>query len=143
MYPAKADPGNPLETVITSLINMAAAGLYQPSLNSASLSGDKTTYALRFLADTGVMDARAQALGITTDQYGMLREEKGHLPPGAWWLAPIGLLNHTVLSNDNNGDRDGALIMGSLLLILIALPYIPGLNRLPELFGLNKFIWRV
>ncbi|HET7320217.1 MAG TPA: cytochrome b N-terminal domain-containing protein [Candidatus Saccharimonadales bacterium] len=143
VYPGKADAKNPLEPAITSLVNMAAAGLYEPTLNSASPSGDKSTYALRFLADTGVMDDRAQALGITTDQYGMLREEQGHLPPGAWWLAPIGVLNHTVLSNDDNGDRDGAIILGTFFLLLIAFPYIPGLNRLPEVFRLYKVIWRV
>lgn len=111
--PNKADPKNPLEQSVLQLVVMAKAGLYEPSLNSASPTGDKTTYALRFLADTGVMDDKAHSLGITTDQYGMLREEKGHIPAGAWWLAPIGLLNHTVLSNDENGDRDGAIIFGA------------------------------
>jgi cytochrome b6 len=142
-YPNKANVNNPLEQVVISLVNMASAGLYQPTLNSASPSGDQTTYALRFLADTGVMDDHAQALGITTDQYGMLREEKGHIPPGAWWLAPIGLLNHTVLAHDDNGDRDGAIILGLFLLLLTALPYIPGLNRLPEWLRVYKLIWRV
>lgn len=142
-YPGKADPKNPLEQVINQLIGLAANGFYQPALNSASPTGDQTTYGLRFLADTGVLDDRAQALGITTDQYGMLREEKGHIPPGAWWLAPIGLLNHTVLANDDNGDRDGAIILGMFMLLLIAFPYIPGLNRLPEWFRLYKLIWRV
>lgn len=141
-YPAKADAKNPLEQTVTSLVGMAAAGLYQPALNSASPSGDQTTYGLRFLADTGVMDERAQALGITTDQYGMLREEKGHIPPGAWWLAPIGLLNHTVLAHDDNGDRDGAIILGLFLLLLTAFPYIPGLNRLPEALKAYKLLWR-
>jgi cytochrome b6 len=142
-YPSKSIANNPLEQVVISLVNMASAGLYQPALNSVSPSGDQTTYALRFMADTGVMDNRAQALGITTDQYGMLSEEKGHIPPGAWWLAPIGLLNHTVLAHDDNGDRDGAIILGLFLLLLTALPYIPGLNRLPEWLKVYKLIWRV
>lgn len=140
-YPDQA-AGNPLELTIAQLVKLAAAGLYQPALNSASPSGDQTTYGLRFLADTGVLDDRAQALGITTDQYGMLREEKGHIPPGAWWLAPIGLLNHTVLAHDDNGDRDGAIILGLFLLLLTAFPYIPGLNRLPEWTRVYKLIWR-
>lgn len=143
VYPANPDPGNPLEVLISQLISMAGTGLYQQSLTSPAPTSMQTSYPLRFLADTGIMDSRAQSLGITTDQYGMLSEESGHLPPGAWWLAPIGLLNHTVLANDDNGDRDGAIILGSLLLLLIALPYIPGLNRLPEIFHLNKFIWRI
>jgi cytochrome b6 len=142
-YPGKADAKNPLEQAVAALVNMAAAGLYQPALNTVSPSGDQTTYSLRFLADTGVMNDRAQSLGITTDQYGMLREEKGHIPPGAWWLAPIGLLNHTVLAHDSNGDRDGAIILGLFLLLLTAFPYIPGLNRLPEWTRAYKLIWHV
>lgn len=141
-YPSKPDPGNPLETVFSALTDMAAAGFYEPSLIAAGSSGDQTTYVIRFLADSGVLDDRAQALGITTDQYGMLREEKGRIPPGAWWLAPIGLLNHTVLAHDDNGDRDGAIILGSSLLLLIAFPFIPGLNKLPDKLKVYKLIWR-
>ena len=142
VYPKKADSTNLPEQVIISLIGMAQSGLYESSLNAANPSGNTTTYALRFQSDTGVLSDRAQSLGITTDQYGMLREEKGSLPPGAWWLAPIGLLNHTVLSRDSNGDRDGAIILGLCMLLLIALPYIPGLNRLPEWLKVYKLIWR-
>lgn len=142
-YPAKDNAKNPLEGTIISLVNMAAAGLYEPALNSAaSPTGDLSTYPLRFLADTGVMDDNAQSLGITTDQYGMLREEKGRIPPGAWWLAPIGVLNHTILANDDNGDRDGAIILGCFLLLLMAFPFIPGLNRIPDWVKVYKLIWR-
>lgn len=142
-YPAqRPDSANPLESVVVSLTNMAAAGLYEPALNSAPSGGDQSTYSLRFLADTGVLEDNATSLGITTDQYGMLREEKGTIPPGAWWLAPIGLLNHTVLANDDNGDRDGAIILGCFLLLLMAFPFIPGLNRLPEWLKVYKLIWR-
>jgi len=141
-YPAKDSTNNLLISVVSTLTNAAGAGVYEPLLNSASPSGDQTTYAIRFLSDTGVLDNQAQALGITTDQYGMLREEKGHLPPGAWWLAPIGLLDHTVLASDNNGDRDGAIILGLLSLLLIAFPFIPGLNQLPDKLKVYKLIWR-
>ena len=140
--PLNPNAKNPLEGVISSLSSMAAAGFYEPALNSANPSGDQTSYALRFLADTGVMDTNAQALGITTDQYGMLREEKGRIPPGAWWLAPIGLLNHTVLANDDNGDRDGAIILGMFIFLLIVFPFIPFLNRLPDWLKVYKLIWR-
>ena len=121
---------------------MAQSGLYEAALQKEVSQGDDRTYVTRFLADTGVMDAKAQDLKMTTDQYGMLREEKGILPPGAWWLAPLGLLDHTILANDVNQDRDGAEILGLMVLLLIAFPYIPYLNRLPEKIGLDKFIWR-
>ncbi len=142
-YPAKPAASNLLISVISSLTNEAKAGLYQPAINSANPNqGDQTTYAVRFLADTGVMDAKAQGLGLTTQQYGMLREEKGHIPPGAWWLAPVGLMNHTILAHDDNQDRDGAIILGSALLLLIAFPFIPGLNKLPDKLKAYKYFWK-
>lgn len=142
-YPKNPPANNPLVLIISSLTSAASAGLYQPALNSANPSGDQTTYAIRFISDTGVLDTKAGALGITTEQYGMLREENGKkLPLGAWWLAPIGLLDNTVLANDANGDRDGAIILGTFLLLLIAFPYIPGLNKLPDKLKVYKLIWK-
>jgi hypothetical protein len=32
--------------------------------------------------------------------------------------------------------------MAVLTLILIFVPYIPGLNRLPQLLGVHRLIWR-
>lgn len=136
-------PSSPVMTIVADLTTMAQAGLYEPSLSSAADAAhiQVATAADRFLSDTGVLSDEATLLGITTDQYGMVREEKGKTP-GAWWLLPIGLLNHTVLSNDDNGDRDGAIIFGSLLLTLLAFPFIPYLNQLPDKLKLYKLFWR-
>ncbi len=131
---------NPLILAVSSLVVMAQSGLYQASLDAQS-AGNNQTYSLRFLSDTGVLYGEAQSLHITTDQWGMMHEEKGVLPPGAWWLAPLGILDHTVLANDANGDRDGAEILGFLALLLVLFPFIPYLNRLPEKIGLAKKIW--
>jgi hypothetical protein len=142
-YPGKPHTSNPLEGSIIALVSMARSGLYEASLNSVDPTNSNTTYDSRFLADTGVLGDQAQALGITTEQYGMIREEKGHIPPGAWWLAPIGVLNHTVLANDDNGDRDGAIILGLSILLIMAFPFIPILNRIPEWLHIDTLIWRV
>ncbi len=132
---------NPVISAVNSLIAMARSGLYQTAVDGED-AAIRPTYSLRFLADTGMLDAEANQLHMTTDQWGMLREEHGAIPPGAWWLAPLGFLNHTILANDPNGDRDGALILGALLLLLIIFPYVPYLNRLPEKIGVAEWIWR-
>ncbi len=138
-----AEPkNNPAFAIVSSLAGMAKSGLYEAALRNNNGAGYETTYVTRFLADTGVPDDTATSLKMTTDQYGMIREESGSIPPGAWWLAPIGLLNHTVLANDDNGDRDAAIIIGAALLLLLAFPFIPGINRIPEKLGLYKLIWR-
>lgn len=135
---------NPAITIVDQLVTMAQAGLYEPALsaaNAVAIPGNSTTYVLRFLADSGALEDKASSLNLTTDQYGMLHEEAGYAP-GAWWLAPIGLLNHTILANDSNGDRDAALIFGSTFLLLLAFPFIPILNQLPDKLKVYKFIWR-
>ena len=134
--------GNPVIATVSVLTKFAQTGAYESILQSESAGSDDRTYVTRFLSDTGIMDTKAESLNITTGQYGMLREEQGILPPGAWWLAPLGFLDNTVLANDPNQDRDGAEILGLLILLLIAFPYIPYLNRIPEKIGLDKFIWR-
>lgn len=139
----KSVPKGQAADVVDQLTTMASAGLYEPAVGAANAraTGDQTTYTLRFLADTGVLEDRAKNINMTTEQYGMLHEESSKAP-AVWWLAPIGVLNHTVLANDENGDRDAALIFGSFLIIMLAFPYIPYLNQLPDKLKVYKLIWR-
>jgi ubiquinol-cytochrome c reductase cytochrome b subunit len=133
---------NPVILTVETLVGMAQSGLYEPALTAAndSASAGSSTYVLRFLSDSAVLQDKATSINLTTQQYGMLREEGGHAP-GAWWLAPIGVLNHTVLSSDANGDRDASIIFGSFFLLLIAFPFIPYLNQLPDKLKVYKLIW--
>lgn len=140
--PGALPKGNPAIAIVDNLTTMAKSGLYEAVLRDSNGSAYDTTYVTRFLADTGVPDDTATSLKMTTDQYGMVREEAGNLPPGAWWLAPIGVLNHTVLAKDDNGDRDAAIIIGSFIFLLLAFPFIPFVNRLPEKLRIYKLIWR-
>ena len=140
--PSKA-PRGPLMTAIDALTSLAASGLYDQFLagsDGSNVFNDGSTYTDRFLSDTGVLEDKATMLGITTEQYGMVREEKG-ATPGAWWLVPIGVLNHTILANDDNGDRDAAIIFGSLLISMLAFPFIPYLNQLPDKLFVYRLIW--
>ncbi len=135
---------NTAVTIISQLVGMAQAGLYEPAIaasNAQSNPGNSTTYVTRFLSDSGVLADKAANLSLTTDQYGMLHEEAGS-SPGAWWLAPIGILNHTILAGDDNGDRDAALIFGSFFILMIAFPFIPILNQIPDKLKVYKLIWR-
>jgi ubiquinol-cytochrome c reductase cytochrome b subunit len=144
------DGKSPIQTnnnviaTVDALVNMGKAGLYEPALASASVPvslGSPNTYVLRFLSDSGVLEGKAAGLSLTTDQYGMLHEEAG-LAPSAWWLAPIGILNHTILAGDSNGDRDAAMIFGSFFLLMMAFPFIPIVNQIPDKLGLYRLIWR-
>lgn len=132
---------NPIISIVSFLTIMGKSGLYEAALHNESDTGYNPTYALRFLSDTGILEDKANKLNITTPQYGMLREEKG-FAPGAWWLAPLGLMDNTILKNDDNQDRDGAEILGLFMLTFLAFPYIPFLNQLPDKLKVYTLIWR-
>ncbi len=138
---ATATSSNPIVSMIGALVPMAQSGLYESAIDREN-SNINNTYSINFLRDTGVLDTEAAVVGITTKEWGMVKEDKPGLPPGAWWFAPIGMLNSTVLANDNDGDRDGASILGLIMLIFITFPYIPYLNQLPERLHLAPVIWK-
>lgn len=133
---------NPVIPMVSSLVLMAQSGLYESALKGEEATNYNPTYVLRYLSDTGVLEDKADKLTITTPQYGMLREETGSIPPGAWWLAPLGFMDNTILKNDDNQDRDGAEIIGVFVLLLLAFPYIPFVNQFPDKLNLYKFIWK-
>ncbi|HUY62668.1 MAG TPA: cytochrome b N-terminal domain-containing protein [Candidatus Paceibacterota bacterium] len=135
---------NPVISIISTLMPAAANGTYEKLLDGADPSPE--TYSLRFLNDMDVFEQKAETLNMDTAEWGMAKDETGSvwaLPPGSWWLTPLGMVNSAFDLLDNpNGDRDGAEILGLLMLIFIMFPYIPYLNRLPELFRLAPVIWK-
>jgi ubiquinol-cytochrome c reductase cytochrome b subunit len=138
-------PDNSVSRIVDSLVVMAETGLYEQSIadsNDSFTAGNHTTYVIRLLADTGVLADKATSLSLTTDQYGMLHEESSTNPVGAWWLAPIGVLNHTILNGDQNGDRDAAVLIGLFLLLMVAFPFIPFVSDIPEKLKMHKLFQR-
>ncbi|HUX35547.1 MAG TPA: cytochrome b N-terminal domain-containing protein [Candidatus Paceibacterota bacterium] len=135
---------NPVVAILNTLMPAAKSGLYESLLNQENPSAN-STYTLRFLNDTGALEDKATSLNMNTAQWGMTKDETGSLlklPPGSWWLAPLGLVNTAFnLLNNPYGDRDAGEILGLVILLFILFPYIPYLNRLPEKLNLGRFIW--
>jgi hypothetical protein len=131
--------------MVSALMPAAGSGLYETILDGEN-PAINDTYTLRFLSDLGVPETRAGQVGFATEQGGMAKDENGHMfsfPPGSWWLAPLWALNSAFdLPNNDHGDRIAAEVLGAFMLLFIAFPYIPYLNRLPELLHVAPFIWR-
>ena len=141
---AFASSTNPVIVMLNTLVPMAQGGLYESLLNQENPTANNT-YVLRFLDDTGALHAKAASLDMSTAEWGMAKDETGSvfkLPPGSWWLLPLGMINSAfgLLSNPY-GDRDAAVILGLIMLLFVAFPYIPYVNRLPKLLHLAPFIW--
>ncbi len=142
---AEASTTNPIIAMLTTLLPIAKSGLYESLLNQENPSANNT-YTLRFLVDMGIPEAKAATLNMDTLQWGMTKDETGSvwkLPPGSWWLLPLAVVNSVFnLPNNIYGDRDAAFILGFIMLTFILFPYIPYVNRLPELLNLGPFIWK-
>jgi hypothetical protein len=84
---------------------------------------------------------KAQALNLLGTQWGMMNET-GSWPGQAWlWLYTF-WYQIPPYSTSPNGDAYVWVTMAVLTLLLILVPYIPGLNRLPRYLGVYKLIWR-
>ncbi len=140
---ATASTTNPVISMIGTLMPMAKSGLYESLLNQENPSTN-STYTLRFLSDTGVLDAKAESLNMDTASWGMAKDDSGSilgLPPGSWWLLPIGIINSSFNLLDNSrGDEIAGEILGVIILIFILFPYIPYLNRIPDMLPFAAFI---
>ncbi len=83
----------------------------------------------------------AGALNMSGEQWGINHDEQAY--PGPWWLTPYTFFYQIPPWNTSDaGDQMAAYTVGLLFLVLIFVPWVPGLNRLPKLLPLHKLIWR-
>ncbi len=142
-YALVGGPATTSADMIAALVPSIQSGAYEATLDAEDPAPD--TYSLRFLNDMGVLEDKAGTLGFSTAQMGMARDENGGLtlPPGSWWFLPLGILNQTFDLPDNpNGDRIAAETFAAVLLLFIAFPYIPYLNRIPEFLRIAPYLWK-
>ena len=83
----------------------------------------------------------ANSRNILGSQWGINHDEVAD--PGPWWLTPYTFLYQVPPWNSSSaGDEMAAYTVGVLFMLLVFLPWIPGLNRLPKILPLYKVIWR-
>ncbi len=131
---------NPPIALASSLTYMAQTGIYQPVLQNEANSGLDTTYVIRFLYDTGVLWQTAGKYGLNVSQWGML--EVG--PPPWWlqyWLVPYNFLQIETSAIPWWGDLENGSLAMVMFLLLLFLPYIPGLRAIPDKLKLYKLFW--
>ncbi len=132
----------PLPVMFGALLDIARSG----ALDGLLLSDGRfyqTDYTkpLLFLNENA-LPTRAGQLNLLGNQWGMMNET-GMYPGQAWlWLYTFWYQVPYAPYNGANADIAVWVTMAILTLALILLPYIPGLNRLPELLGVHRLIWR-
>jgi hypothetical protein len=132
----------PLPRMMTGLLQFAqAGGLDGALLTSRQFYQTDYTKPLLYMADGGLLAARAQADHLLGTQWGMMNET-GSYPGQVWlWLYTFWYQVHTIGSSPN-ADIIVVAIMAVLSLAFVLVPFIPGVRDIPRWIPFYKLIWR-
>ncbi|MBI1759201.1 MAG: hypothetical protein HYR62_08250 [Actinobacteria bacterium] len=143
--PAKVAAGEygPVPVLTGRLLTLAQSG----GLDGALVSEGSQFYAsdftkpLLFLADSGYLEDQARAQHLGGDQWGMMNET-GNYPGQAWlWLYTF-WYQVPPFSTSDNADALVWGLMAVLTLVMVFVPFIPGIRSIPRAIPVYRLIWR-
>ncbi len=136
-------PGDygPVSDMMDGMLALGRAGLLEGALESDDRLPFDTDFTRSLLFFQDDVDASvAQTLDMTSDQWGIAHETGNY--PGAWWLWPYAFWYHVPpMSTSPNADIQAIVLITVIFLILVFVPFIPVLNRLPRWLGIYRLIW--
>jgi hypothetical protein len=134
----------PVGTMIDQLTRMARSGALDASMiNQDGFYGTNYTKSLLFVADGQYFASQGDAKHLSGDQWGMMNET-GNFPGQAWlWLYTFWYqIPPFTTSWSANADVLVWALMMVLTVILILVPFIPGLRSIPRWSRVYRVIWR-
>jgi hypothetical protein len=132
----------PVAPMMSSLLSFAqAGGLDGALLTSKQFYQTDYTKPLMFIADGGLLAARAQDEHLLGEQWGMMNET-GAFPGQVWlWLYTF-WYQIKPFSTSANADILVTMVMGALSLLFVLVPFLPVINRIPRWIPIYRLIWR-
>jgi hypothetical protein len=132
----------PVPTLLEGMLALGRAGLLEGALESNSrlpFTLDSTRSLLFFAGD---VDASvAEKLDLKGDQWGLIHETGPY--PGPWWLGVYTLWYKVPrLSASPSIDLIAGTLSIALFLVLVFLPFLPVLNRVPQWIPVYRVLWR-
>jgi hypothetical protein len=138
---AKADDG-PVPMLMRSLLLIAQTGsLDADLLSSTPFYGTDYTKPLLFMEDGAYLGNVGTANNLSGSQWGMMNET-GNYPGQAWLWLYTAFYNIPPWSTSANADALIWVTMMGLTLLLLLVPFIPGLRSTPRLLGIYRIVWR-
>ena len=141
-------PGDygPVAPLMTAMLSLGQSGMLEGAL-AAEQSGsyypysfDFTRQLLYFANASPYMDTATHLVQQGNPQWGIVHETGRY--PGAWWLAPYQFLYEIPqIADQDSADLIVVAIMTAFFALLLLLPLIPWLNRLPHLLKVYRLIW--
>ncbi|HEX3715060.1 MAG TPA: cytochrome b N-terminal domain-containing protein [Trebonia sp.] len=137
----KADDG-PVPVMLATELSLARSGALDGDLSAQQpFYGTDFTKPLLFLADGQYYANQASAMNLTGDQWGVMNETGSY--PGQPWLWLYQLWYHVPgWENSFNLDLIAIYMTALATLLLLFVPFIPGLRDIPRLIPVHRLIWR-
>jgi hypothetical protein len=140
VVPAAND--GPVPVMMASELALARSGALDTDLLSQQpFYGTNFTKPLLFIEDGSYFGDQAQAMGLTGSQWGVMNETGSY--PGQPWLWLYTLWYQVPgWTNSANIDMIAIYMTGVGTILLLCIPFIPGLRDIPRLIPVHRLIWR-
>jgi hypothetical protein len=136
-----ADDG-PVPALMAGELTLARSGALDADLLAQQpFYGTNFTKPLLFIEDGAYFSGQAQAMGLTGSQWGVMNETGSY--PGQPWLWLYTLWYQVPgWTNSANVDMIAIYMTGLATILLLLVPFIPGLRDIPRLIPVHRLIWR-
>jgi hypothetical protein len=140
VVPAASD--GPVPVMLATELTLARSGAIDADLSAQQpFYGTDFTKPLLFLEDGQYYADQATAAHLTGDQWGVMNETGSY--PGQPWLWLYQLWYHVPgWRNSVNVDLIAIYMTGAATLLLLLVPFVPGLRDIPRLIPVHRLIWR-
>jgi hypothetical protein len=140
VVPAAND--GPVPALMAGELTLARSGALDTDLLSQQpFYGTNFTRPLLFIEDGAYFVNKATALGLTGSQWGVMNEPGSY--PGQPWLWLYTLWYQVPgWTNSANIDMIAIYMTGLATILLLLVPFIPGLRDIPRLIPVHRLIWR-
>ena len=136
------DDDGPVPVMIASELSMAQSGAIDADLLAQQpFYGTNYTKPLLFIEDGNYYSSIAKAEHLTGSQWGVMNET-GSFPGQPWlWLYTL-WYQIPSFSTSASVDLIAIYLTGLATLLLMLVPFIPGIRDIPKLIPIHRLIWR-
>jgi Cytochrome b(N-terminal)/b6/petB len=138
-------PGNygPVPVMLATELTLARSGAVDTDLLAQrQFYGTDFTKPLLFLADGEYYNKLAADQHLTGDDWGVMNET-GSYPGQPWlWLFQLWYHMQPGWGNSDNVDLIAIFMTGLATLLLLLVPFIPGLRDIPRWIPVHRLVWR-
>ncbi|HKR72208.1 MAG TPA: cytochrome b N-terminal domain-containing protein [Streptosporangiaceae bacterium] len=138
----KLPAAGPVPVMMSYELAMARSGsLDSDLLAQRQFYGTDFTKPLLFIADGAYYNNLADKMNLTGDQWGVMNETGNY--PGQPWLWLYQMWYHvSPFQNSGSVDIWAVYLTGIGTILLLLVPFIPGLRDIPRVIPVYRLIWR-